>query len=320
MNVISKFRHSWALARLCLGVLARNKKLLVFPIITFCFWLLMIVLFFAPVTLMHTGYSLWQSEHWQKVGETVGQKFVKVTETRTRGGVNRNVTAGIATTEQWAFWLAIYVGAMLVGTFANVAFYHEILSALRNGPVSIRSGIAFALSRWQAILFWSLFAGLVGLLIRTIEEKVGWIGRLIMGFLGLAWSGACLFVIPVLVETDSTNPVNALKRSATILVKTWGEAIIGFSGIAAGRALLTLGTFFTFGVAIALGIWLQTFWIPATTVISWLFVLFAYAYVMSVAGDIYRGALYLYAAEGQVVPGFSTEMLNNCWRRKGAAK
>ena len=45
-------------------------------------------------------------------------------------------------------------------------------------------------------------------------------------------------------------------------------------------------------------------------------VLFTYSYVMSVAAHIYRGALYIFASEGQLVPGFSNDMMNDCWRRK----
>ena len=300
MNVMSKFRRSWALAQICFGVLGRNKKLLVFPVVTFCFWVVMIALFFTPLALVHTGFSIWQSQHWEKVGQTFS-------------GANG---AGVSTAEHWIFWFAIYVTAMLVGTFANVAFYHEIISALRGGTVSIESGMRFALSRWKSILMWSLFAGIIGLIIRAIEEKVGFFGRIVTALLGAAWSTACVFVIPVLVESDSANPVNALKKSATILLRTWGEAIIGFAGLRAGGVIMIFRTVFTFAIAITLGVWLQTTWLPAAIVISWMLVLFAYSYVMTVASHIYRGALYLYASEGLVIQGFSSDMMNDCWKRK----
>jgi len=317
MNAISKFRRSWALAQICFTVLGRNKKLLVFPVVTFCFWVVMIALFFAPLAV--AGISLSRSSHPVPPSKTAllnvdvtGPVAMHVPDSRS--GFNGNLN--VAVTGRWIFWLTIYVGAMLVSTFANVAFYHEILSALRGGNVSVRNGISFALSRWKSILLWSLFAGFIGLIIRTIEEKVGFIGKIVTALLGAAWSTACVFVIPVLVESNSTNPVGALKKSATILLRTWGEAIIGFAGLRVGDAIVGFSSVFMIVVALALGAWLHTIWLPAAVVISWLLVLFAYSYVMTVASHIYRGALYLYASEGLLIQGFSADMMNDCWKRK----
>jgi hypothetical protein len=307
MNVISKFQRSWALARICLGVLARNKKLLIFPVVTFCFWVMMIALFFTPLAIAHTGYSIWQAEHWQSIGHQFFQS------TNGANGFNASLNVRF---ERWAYWLLMYVGAMLVGTFANVAFYHEILSALRGGPVSIQSGLNFAVSRWKSILMWSLFAGVIGLIIRMIEEKVGWIGKLVMALLGAAWSTACVFIIPVLVESDSANPVQSLKQSATILLRTWGEAVIGFAGLRVGGLIMGLSTIFVFAVAAGLAFGLKLIALAIAIVIGWMMVLFTYSYVMSVAAHVYRGALYLYASGGQLVHGFSADMMNDCWRRK----
>lgn len=304
--MLSKFRRSWALAKLCLGVLARNKKLLVFPIVSFCFWVLMIILFFAPVAFIHTGYTFFDAHHWQAIAERFTSHSTAVSR------AHETVT----TAEAWAFWVLIYVGAMFAATFANVAFYHEILRALRGEPVSIHSGINFALGRLPTILFWSLFAGIIGLIIRTIEERVGLIGRLVMALIGTAWSVACLFVIPVLVESDTANPVTALKRSANILVKTWGETIIGFAGLNFGSAIMMFATILVIAGCVVCGVAFQIVWLPVSVGLGWLFLLFAYAYVMGVASHIYRGALYLYAAEGQIPAGFSVPLLNDCWKHK----
>jgi len=111
---------------------------------------------------------------------------------------------------------------MFIATFFNVAFYHEILAALSGQAVSIGRGLKFASTRLRSILIWTLFAGLVGLLIKTIEERLALVGRIIGRFIGVAWSIAAVFVIPVIVREDQTaNPVALLKRSAGILRRTW---------------------------------------------------------------------------------------------------
>lgn len=86
-------------------------------------------------------------------------------------------------------YLAVmYIFSMIFATFFNVAFYHEILAALRGETVSIMDGLKFACTRWKAILLWSLFAGLVGLIIQQIEQRLSFVGRIIARFLGMAWS------------------------------------------------------------------------------------------------------------------------------------
>jgi len=69
---------------------------------------------------------------------------------------------------------------------------------------------------------WTLFAGLVGLIIKAIEQRLEIVGRILARFIGLAWSIASVFVIPIIVrEEQDANPVSLLKKSAGILKRTW---------------------------------------------------------------------------------------------------
>ena len=108
--------------------------------------------------------------------------------------------------------------AMFIATFFNVAFYHEILAALSGRPVSIGRGLKFACTRLKPILMWTLFAGLVGLIIKAIEQRLELFGRLVARVIGVAWSVAAVFVIPIIIrEEQSANPVNMLRKSAGVL-------------------------------------------------------------------------------------------------------
>src|ERR1051325_213369 len=319
MSIAAKFNVSWRLATNCLGVLFRNKTLLAFPIVTFFLWIVMAVLFLAPITVIHTGYNVWEAKHWKSLANGLEVTVENLpTTTKATGANNLNNVQVRVSTENLIYWLIIYIAAMFFGTFANVAFYHEILAALRGEDVSLTRGFSFALSRWHAILAWSLFAGAIGFAIRTAEERVGFFGKIITAFAGPVWSIACLFVIPVLVEADSANPIRALRYSASILKRTWGEAIIGYVGLSFGNALIAFMSVLVIGGAFTYAIVTQTYFIAVSVFATWLCVLFAYSYVMSIASHIYRGALYLYAAEGAAPRGFTTSMLNAAWKRKTA--
>ena len=125
-----------------------------------------------------------------------------------RGGGNRGLTpAG------YALAAVFYLAATCLANFVNVALYSQILNALRGRPVSVSAGLRPARSRLGAIVAWSLLTGLVGLIIRQIEERVGLVGRWIIGLIGLAWSVAAVFAVPVIVVgAEGAHPLRILRR------------------------------------------------------------------------------------------------------------
>jgi len=50
--------------------------------------------------------------------------------------------------------------------------------------------------------------------------------------------------------------------------------------------------------------------------VLWLVAMFVLSYLTSLAGQIYKGALYLYAASGVVPEPYSQEMLDSAWKFK----
>ncbi len=299
-----KFRRSWTVFRNSLQVMARNPKLLLFPLVTFGCTVAIVLFFFAPAVLLPTGHPWGTGGHWMAVAARWG-----------------NLVAAEGHTQHWhpkpvayLYLVAIYLVSMISATFFNVAFYNEIIKALAGGRVSIRAGLGFARCRLRSILFWSLFAGAIGLLIRALEERFGWIGRLVMRFVGVAWSVASVFVIPVMIREGSVNPLTLLKNSAATLKKTWGEALIGYVGIGLGSGLVLLGSFL-----LLLGVGVIAYWAhrPMLLVplgLAWLLGVMAFGYVVSVANDIYRCALYVYASEGVVPEPYTAELMDAAWK------
>ena len=97
--------------------------------------------------------------------------------------------------------------------------------------VLVPAGLRLAWSRLGAIVAWSLFTGLVGLIIRMIEERVGLVGRWIIGLIGLAWSVASVFAVPIIVVgAEGAHPLRILKTSAATLKKTGANRCWAISG------------------------------------------------------------------------------------------
>jgi hypothetical protein len=305
---MSKFQRSWALFKCSLRVLRENPKLLLFPIVVSILTCVIALFFIAPLAFWNTGHTFLEAEHWKIVGNHLGSWSERT------GGAHPNML-GLAALA------AVYMVSVFLATFFNVAFYNEILHALNGQSVSVRGGFRFALTRLRAIVMWSLFTGLVGLAIKSLEERVGWLGRWIVRLVGIAWSVACVFVVPAIVRQENhANPLRFLKSSAAVLRKAWGESLIGYVGLQFG-GWLALGISVVFlGLAIFLSVVLQTIWVVVIAGVVWLAGLIVFVYLLGVAGQVYRCALYIYATEGVVPEPFETDQMELAWKVKAARK
>jgi hypothetical protein len=110
----------------------------------------------------------------------------------------------------------------------------------------------------------------------------------------MAWSIASVFVIPIIVQDEqNTNPVQMLKNSAGILKRTWGEALIGYVGMSLASGLVLLGSMVLLIGALIIPMALNNYWLIAVLGVLWIIAMFVLSYLTSVAGQIYKGALYL---------------------------
>lgn len=301
---MSRFQRSWSLFKCSIEVIGANRKLLLFPIIITLLMFVMAMFFILPIAFWSTGHEYTDSAHWQ----TVAQRWI----TWDAGG--KNVTVNPV---GYVLLAGIYLVSTFLATFFNVAFYSQILNALRGQPVSISDGLRLASTRVKAIMAWSLFTGVVGLIIKALEERVGIIGRWVVRLIGIAWSVASVFVVPAIVlDPETTNPLHFLKTSATTLRRTWGESLLGYLGVQFGGLLVFAGSLLLFGVTIWLSVVYNTFWIVGTAAVVWIVSLVAYMYLLNVASQVYLGALYLYAAEGTVPGHFDREQMNMAWKIK----
>jgi hypothetical protein len=171
-----------------------------------------------------------------------------------------------------------------------------------------------------SILAWSLLAGLVGWLIRSIEQRLPFAARIVTGLIGMAWSVAAVFVIPVIIqEQPMRNPIKILRQSAMTLKRTWGESLIGYLGFSAGSLVMFGGSLVPLVLAGALALLFKSVWLIGIAGVIWVLGLLVMAYVSGVASHVYRCALYLYATEGVVPEPYSPELLDMAWKVKAGS-
>jgi hypothetical protein len=151
-----------------------------------------------------------------------------------------------------AFLVAFACGT-LVATAATVIFNVALVFAandrIEGRTPTIKSSMAQAWGRKGVIFKWAILAAVVGTAIRTLESRLGVVGR-VVGFAGgLAWAVATFLVIPVLAFED-VGPIEAVKRSSHIFKAQFGSVVR--SGLRFG--LLFLGWNLAALAVIALGV------------------------------------------------------------------
>jgi hypothetical protein len=326
---MNKIKRSIKLMKAAFAVLFREKKLLLFPIIGTGLALVVALFFIAPILLYPDGHPVFSAAHWSSLGHRFTYWF-NLAHAQNQSGQPTGVTpmnmvyplVGHPLTV--TFFALAYFVSMFLTTFTNVAFYHEILQALNGQPVSIRRGYRVALARWRAILFWSLFAGAVGYLVQAIEQRVGFLGRIIAGFIGMAWSISCVFIIPTLVrDVETTNPVKLLRHSADTLKRTCGELVVGFVGLQLLFVLIVAPLIFAIflvlwglGHYLHLGSALKGIGIAMVTFGVFFLITLAMSWFRNMTMSLYRCALYIYATEGVIPDTFDKELLDSAWKVK----
>ena len=276
--MFAKFSRSWALAKASASVLRSDKELLLFPVISSIAALLVAATFLIPII----GLDLFEGGKMGPLGAVVGFLF--------------------------------YVCQYFVIFYFNTALVGAAMIRLEGGDPTVADGLAIAKSKIGVILGYAAIAATVGIILKAIEERAGFIGQLVIGLIGTAWTIATALVVPVLVAQD-VGPVEAVKQSVLLLKKTWGENIIGAGGIGLAFGLMTMGVL-AVGVALVIaGAMVSPYLAIGIGVVVVVAVLLL-GVIQAALSGIYSAALYRYAMDGHAPAGFDTGALEMAFAPK----
>ncbi len=283
MNALSR---SWQLTKLSFGVIAKDKELLLFPLIS------------VLLSVMFLGALLYPTL-WLELAND--------------GSVEWDAANLIVT-------FISYLGLAFIGTFSNVCVVYTAKTRFEGGDATFGQSISFALSRIHQILGWAAVTASVGVVFKVLDdvaERAGGIGEVVVGILrgllGLAWSVVTIFVVPSMVYRN-TGPIDAIKDSVRVLRKTWGESLARSVGFGIAQFLVLL-----LGAAVFGGLFAT---VASTATISLALAVLAVVYfagtifVFKLAEMVFDTALYAYASEGKVVDGYTQQVLDGAVRTR----
>lgn len=281
---MGKFARSWALIKASLSVLRSDRELLVFPLVSAVTVILVALSFILPM------FGLGLFEHLDRGNGAMPPVF-------------------------YAWLFAFYLVQYFVMFFFNSALVGAAMIRLDGGDPTVADGLRIARGKWRQILGYAAIAATVGMVLRAIEQRAGFVGRIVVGLIGVSWTLATFLTVPVLVARD-VGPVEAVKESAALLRHTWGENLIGNGGLGLVLVLLNLGVI-GLGAVLAIGLASQGLAVLAivAVVLAGLAVL-GLALIQAALTGIYSAALYRYAVEGNAPAGFDGVLLQGAFQRK----
>ncbi len=205
----------------------------------------------------------------------------------------------------------MYVALAFVTIFFNAAVIGTAMKRLKGEPASIRDGLALARAHIGKIFLWALITASVGMVLRTIQERSGLIGRILAGIIGIAWSVITFFVVPVLLYEPLTVG-DSIRRSAHIFRTRWGEQFTGNATIGIAIVLLSIPVLIVGGLLIAA--------VPVVGIVFTVLSIGALMAVGSACSGVFNAALYRYATTGESSGAFSEEDLNGSFRPKKGSR
>ncbi len=283
------FSRSVGLVKSSWGVLRQDKELMLLPAISCITSLICVAPFFGVAFLLGSANTI---DH--------------------ATGTTASFSMGPA-------GYAVMFVAYLIGAYITIFFQAALVLAanerLTGGSPTLGSALAGAWANAGRILPWAIISATVSVVLQAIQERAGFVGRIVIGLVGLAWTLVTLLVLPILV-IEQVGVKEAFTKSAHAFKKTWGENVIGNGGIGLVIMLIMFGGLILTVPVLFAGLAADS--IPV--IVLGALLVAAVVIVVSVfgaaLGGVFRTALYRYAVLGEEPAGFSQDQIVGAFRPK----
>lgn len=281
MTIAERFSRSWEITKKTFSVLKKDKEILLFPVLSSLFSMIMFLLFIFPVFL-------------SAAGERTAAAYVAV--------------------------FGIYLVVAFSATFFNAGIVHIAKTRFEGKNATFMDGIKASIKHLPQILAWSLLSATVGVLLNVLEgrarEKRNILARIAVSLVGAAWAIVSLFVVPAIV-IKGYGPITALKSSAKAVKKTWGEALIKYYALGLARMMFIVAGVVVFLLpALAFGFGAGLFGIALVLTGIFITYFIVVMIVFSSANTIFDTALFMYADSGKVPSFYTREELSHAFGRR----
>ncbi len=281
MGFGERISRSWQLGKQSWRVIRENPELMLFPVISTAVLVLVMAV-------------------------TAGISFAVFPSLRDGSTADGNNIGG------YILLFAFYVVSYTIMIFFNTALVSAVMTALDGGDPSLAGGLGLARARIRPIVGYAVIAATVGVALAVLRDRGGVLGRIAAIVGNVAWGIATYFVTPVLAA-ESIGPIDAIKRSAALFKKTWGEQVVGGIGLGVFSAVITIPAFLVGGFIILGGFATGSLAGVIPAVIVGGLIIAAALTLVATLGTVFRAALYRYATSGEVQGGFDPAIIEQAF-------
>lgn len=280
--MFERLERSFNLVKASAAILLKDRSLLVFPLISSIATIVVMACFALPLGGMHALDAL--------------------------GSEGKALTGA-----QYLMGFLFYLSQYFVIFFFNTALVGAVMMRLDGGTPTIGDGLGIAASKLYPILGYAAIAATVGMVLRIIQERVGFIGQIIVALLGIGWTLATYLVVPVLATRD-VGPVEAIQESAELFKSTWGENVIGQVGLSLAFGLIYIGVVVCGAMLLVMTAVLHSAFLTVVMAIIVIGAVALTALTHAALSGIYAAALYRYATDSGSTSGFDSHALENAFQ------
>jgi len=199
--------------------------------------------------------------------------------------------------------------------YFNTALVSCALMRFEGGDPTVQDGLRMANARLPQIIGWTLLSAGVGAVLSAIESRLEFVGRVMVKLIGVAWTIATYFVVPILAA-EGLGPVASVKRSAQLLRTTWGEGLVGNLALGTATGLIVMMIILACaGMFVMAAVSNSTFLM--FSIIALLVVALTITFVVNSAlHQVFLAGLYRYGTTGNVPNGFSEQTFADAFTAK----
>ena len=278
---MGRLSNTWNLAKTSWGVLKKDRELMLLPVLSFLVAVVVIVVLGAVAVV--ASLVSFSAEN----GDSAQSPALILL------GIIGSLALGVV--------FVFFNGALVAGA-------HERMTG---GDPTVASALKRATQRLSGLVPWAIITTTVGLILKALRERAGWLGRIVVAMIDMAWDVVTFLTVPAII-VDDLGAVDALKRSASLLRSTWGENIVAQAGFGLLGFLLTLPAVLVLIILAITGSAVLAF-VGIAVALIWIAIVVV---VMTTLNAIFQTALYLYATQGMAPSGFTGVSLSQSFKVK----
>jgi len=314
---MGRIAASWHIFKFSFDFVKSEKKLFIYPVITFIIQLILMMLTLGVIALItyNTYENLGGASGIASDIANTNNAMVS-NANQIANAYSEKIIPSLFTTENnvLIFIVLILLFLMLlVGNLFSVAVINSVLQKIETKKINVGLAIRNTLNNIFYIAGWTIFNFIIGSIINYIVralERIPLLSFIVGMVLDAAWVTFTFFALPIL-SVKKYGPIKTLKLSSSLIKKKFGVNVISLGGLGIINLIWFLSVI---GLGFLLfkdtdNFSLNSFITQLNLAIFFVYFIFSLCFLI-LFSLVYRATLFLYCAKDVLPEGINKEEIN----------